>query len=75
MSTQTRITVTLNERIMEELLKLTEESSKTAAVNAAVSEWVNYKKRQQLIGLAGKLKIESPKKAKQAEIKRLKDLH
>ena len=54
-----RLTVSIENEMMEELLIMSEASSKTKAVNLAIAEWVRWKKRQKLKSLRGKIHFEN----------------
>jgi hypothetical protein len=53
-----RTTVTLDERLLRELLDLSGERSKTAAVRAAVVEQIRRAKLRKLAGLLGHIQVE-----------------
>lgn len=52
-----RSTVTIDDDIAEKIMQLTEEKTKTAAINHALAEWVRLKLLQELRSLRGKLEI------------------
>ena len=54
-----RITVTIQDRLMEELMKITDAKTKTMAVNQAVSEWLRTRKIQKIKTLRGKLSVDN----------------
>ena len=69
-----RTNVTLDESLVSELLRLSGEKTKTAAVIAAIKEQIRFAKRKKLAGLLGKIEVdeESLKDQKAAEDKRFR---
>ena len=67
-----RTNVTLDESLVNELLRLSGEKTKTAAVAAAVREQIRRAKREKLAGLLGKIEVddEAVKTSKSADRKR-----
>jgi hypothetical protein len=53
-----RITATIEDKILADLMKFTRAKSKTAAINTALEDWVRHLKIDKLRSLRGKLKIE-----------------
>ena len=54
-----KTTVTIYDtRLVESLLRLTGSKTKTAAVNAALSDWVRRKQREQFRRLKGRVNFE-----------------
>jgi Arc/MetJ family transcription regulator len=53
-----RTTLDLNDTLLEEAMKWTGETTKTATVNEALKQVIQYRKRMNLIGMAGKIKLE-----------------
>ena len=57
MSSAMRTTLDLPERKIDELVKLTGASSKTEAIVWAVEEAIRAKRRERLLGMAGKVEF------------------
>ena len=53
-----RITATIQDSQIKDLLIFTNASTKTGAINAAIQDWIAYKKRQKLKSLRGQLDIQ-----------------
>ena len=53
-----RATVSVQDDLMQDLIRFTGAATKTAAVNEAIAEWVRFKKRQKIKALRGKLHID-----------------
>jgi len=53
-----RTTVNLRDDIFDELMRLTQERTRTSAVNKALAEWVRWKKIAAIKALRGKLRVE-----------------
>ena len=71
-----RLTVTIENKTIEELMGFSGATSKTKAVNQAVVEWIRWKKRQSLKELRGKLDFEFDMKSlDQIEIEEIEDLN
>ncbi len=54
-----RTTINVPDQIIDQLMALSDVSTKTEAVNKAILDWVKFKKIQKLKSLRGKLKIEN----------------
>ena len=54
-----RITVSIHNQTMEELLVLTNTKNKTEAVNRAISEFLRRESKGKLLSLKGKLHLEN----------------
>jgi len=69
-----RTTITLDEQLVNELLKLSPAKSKTAAVTAAVREQIRREKLKRLAGLLGKIEMdeEQIKRADSLDMERVK---
>ena len=52
-----RTTINIRDEIFQDLVKLTGEKTKTAAVNHALQEWLRIKKIQELRSLRGKIPL------------------
>ncbi|MBI4297785.1 MAG: type II toxin-antitoxin system VapB family antitoxin [Chloroflexi bacterium] len=52
-----RTTLELDERLVEEVTKLTKEKSKSKAVNKALEEYLRNKKIDELFSMAGKVDL------------------
>ncbi len=71
-----RLTVSIENKMIEELISISGASSKTKAVNQAITEWVRWKKRQKLKNLRGKIHFESNiETLDQLDIDELKDIN
>ena len=53
-----RTTINVQDSIFKNILSLTGASTKTEAVNRALAEYVRLKRKEQLIELSGKIRIE-----------------
>lgn len=53
-----RTTLDLNETLLVEAMKWTGEATKTAAINEALKQVINFKKRTKLVEFAGKLNLD-----------------
>jgi Arc/MetJ family transcription regulator len=53
-----RTTVTVDEGVMEKLMKYTNSKTRTEAVNRALADWVRHLKIEKLRSLRGKLYME-----------------
>jgi Arc/MetJ family transcription regulator len=53
-----RTTLDLNETLLMEAMKWTGETTKTAAINEALKQVIQYRKRMKLIDMAGKIKLD-----------------
>jgi hypothetical protein len=53
-----RITATIEDKTLSDLMKFTGAKSKTAAINEAIQDWVRHMKIEKLRSLRGKVKIE-----------------
>lgn len=69
-----RTTVTLDEKLVRELLKFTDAKTKTAAVAIAVQEQIRRAKLKKLAGLLGTVAVDEKaiKKSTQADLSRAK---
>jgi hypothetical protein len=69
-----RTTVTLDEKLVKELVKFTDEKTKTAAVAIAVKEQIRRAKLKKLAGLLGTVAIDEKviKESIKADMKRAK---
>lgn len=75
MEVAVRTTVTMSDETMAELMRFSEASTKTEAVNRAVEEWVRIRKAQELRSLRGKLSFERGiEEIRGADIEELEDL-
>ena len=54
-----RTTINVDDKIFAKLMKFTKARTKTEAVNKAIDEWVEYKKRQRIKRYRGKLILEN----------------
>lgn len=71
-----RTTLTLDDRLLEDLMKFTDARTRTEAVKRAVAEWVRQKRLEKLKELRGKLMIETDVAAlRQLEVEEAKSLH
>ena len=52
-----RTTVTIPDHLLSDLMAYTQTTRRTEAVNAAIAEWVRYRKVQELKKLRGKVSI------------------
>ena len=52
-----RLTVSIEDYMVPELMRLTDARTKTEAVNRAISEWIRSKKLQKIKELRGKIAI------------------
>ncbi|MGI8910226.1 MAG: type II toxin-antitoxin system VapB family antitoxin [Rubrobacteraceae bacterium] len=70
-----RTTVTIPDEMLEDLMSLTEASTRTEAVNRAVAEWVRLRKIQEIRSLRGKLSFDRGiEEIRRADIEELNDL-
>ena len=53
-----RTTLDLNETLIAEAMKWTGETTKTATINEALKQMINFKKRVKLVEYAGKLNLD-----------------
>jgi metal-responsive CopG/Arc/MetJ family transcriptional regulator len=53
-----RTTLIIPDRLMKELKNITPEKSKTALISEALEEYINKKRREKLVSLKGKIRIE-----------------
>lgn len=53
-----RTTINVNDSIIEDIIQLTGAKSKTDAVNKALDDYVRLKRKQLLLSLPGKIKID-----------------
>jgi Arc/MetJ family transcription regulator len=69
-----RTTVTLDEKLVSELVKVTNVKTKTSAVTLAVKEHIRRAKLKKLAGLLGTIDVdeETMKESNQADIDRAK---
>ncbi|MBT8364401.1 MAG: type II toxin-antitoxin system VapB family antitoxin [Deltaproteobacteria bacterium] len=69
-----RTTVTLDEKLVKELVKFTEAKTKTAAVAIAVKEQIRRVKLKKLAGLLGTIAVDEKaiKESDKADMKRAK---
>ena len=69
-----RTTVTLDEKLVKELVKFTDAKTKTAAVAIAVKEQIRRAKLKKLAGLLGTVAVDenSIKEGNKADMKRAK---
>ncbi len=71
-----RITVTMQDHLIDDLVKFTNASTKTQAVNKALNEWIRFKKLQKIKDLRGKLTIEHDLKSlRDLEIDEIKEIN
>ena len=72
-----RITVSIDDQMIEDLRSFTNINSKSGAVNAALTDWLSWKKRQRIKDYRGKLKldcqIETGNQLDLTELERLAD--
>ena len=54
-----RISVTIQDHLISDLMDIAHTKNKTQAVNTAVKEWIRLKKLQKIKSFRGKLKIEN----------------
>ncbi|CAN5204149.1 hypothetical protein BH18ACT10_BH18ACT10_06440 [soil metagenome] len=70
-----RTTVTIPDEVLEDLMSLTEASTRTEAVNRAVSEWIRLRKIQEIRSLRGGLRFNRGiEEVRQADIEEMEDL-
>ncbi len=69
-----RTTVTLDEKLVKELVKFTDAKTKTAAVAIAVKEQIRQAKLKKLAGLLGTVAVDEKaiKESNKADMKRAK---
>jgi Arc/MetJ family transcription regulator len=53
-----RTTLDINEKLLKDAVELSEEKTKTAAVEAVLREYVRLRSKEMLLGLRGKIQIE-----------------
>ncbi|MBA2692918.1 MAG: type II toxin-antitoxin system VapB family antitoxin [Rubrobacter sp.] len=53
-----RTTLDINEKLLKDAVELSEEKTKTAAVEAVLREYVRLRRKEMLLGLRGKIQIE-----------------
>ena len=53
-----RTTINVEDEIFKDIMRLTEAKTKTEAVNKALAEYVRFRKKQDLLSLSGKIKID-----------------
>lgn len=53
-----RTTITIDDAVFGELMRLTEAKSRTEAINQALREWIRRQKIEKLKALRGKLSME-----------------
>ena len=69
-----RTTLNLDEDLLKELMAVTEAKTKVQAIHVAISEFLRRKKLQQLLSLAGKLKLDLDwRELEEQELKAQKD--
>lgn len=70
-----RTTVTIPDEVLEDLMSFTDASTRTEAVNRAVSEWVRLRKIQEIRSLRGRLRFDRGiEDIRQADIGEMADL-
>ncbi len=70
-----RTTLDINGKLLEDAVKLSGEKTKTAAVEAALREYVRLRRKEMLLNLRGKVKIEDNwRELRQMEIDELSGL-
>jgi hypothetical protein len=52
-----RTTLEIRDELLKEIIKITGEHSKTAALNRAMEEYIALKRKEQLLDLRGRLKL------------------
>ncbi len=71
-----RTTVTIQDKTLNDLMRLTDARTRTEAVNRAIVEWVRIAKIREIKTLRGKLTFEDNlKNLRQREIKKSKKLY
>ncbi len=70
-----RITLILDDELVEELLKVTKAKTKTDAIHQAIAEMIRTKKIQRLKMLSGKIAVAPPPKAQRQAEKKRRTLH
>lgn len=71
-----RTTVTIQDKILDDLMRLTDARTRTEAVNRAIAEWVRVAKIREIKKLRGTLSFEDNlKNLRQREIKKSKKLY
>ena len=64
-----RITVGIDDKIIEKLISLTNAKNKTKAINIAIEDFLKRKRKNNLLQLRGRLHLESDwKKLREGEI-------
>ncbi len=58
MGADVRTTITVEDGVMEKLMKYTKSKTQTEAVNRALADWVQNQKLEKLRSLRGKLSID-----------------
>ncbi|HUT55865.1 MAG TPA: type II toxin-antitoxin system VapB family antitoxin [bacterium] len=53
-----RTTINVDDAIIDNLMEVTEAKSKTSAVNKALTDYVRLKRKELLLSLPGKIKID-----------------
>lgn len=53
-----RTTINVDDAIVEDIIELTTAKTKTAAVNQALADYVRLKRKELLLSLPGKIKID-----------------
>lgn len=70
-----RTTVTIPDEVLEDLMSFTDASTRTEAVNRAVSEWVRLRKIQEIRSLRGRLRFDRGiEEIRRADIGEMADL-
>ena len=59
MEVRMKTTLALNEVLLAEAMKWTGDKTKTAAINTALEQIIKSKKRERLIGFAGKMDLDT----------------
>ncbi len=54
-----RITVTMQDQLISDLMEISHARNKTQAVKTAIKDWIRTKKRDQIKALRGKIQIEN----------------
>ena len=61
-----RTTLDLDEKLLEEVVKLTSEKSRSKAVNKALEEYIRHKAIGDLLAMAGKLQVDDLREEQRA---------
>ena len=70
-----RTTVTIPDGVLVDLMRFTEASTRTEAVNRAVSDWVRMKRKEKIKALRGALSVEGDVGSlRELEVGELEDL-